>query len=178
YGEKNENAIGYFNSKNDQYYLALIERPHSYMGYLYDFTNRQIHQFNLIEVTEGETVDFKLQYVKTDRLRTNNQKEYQKYVFDFTTISATDSLKTVRLQAYKNAKHKVPVMTYELKIKPNQTNLFHIFRETALHPFESLNTLNYPGGVVTSAIGHTLTGTRTSFRLEKLQKVTFEIQVP
>lgn len=179
YGGRQENVIGYFNSKNDQYYLALIKRPHSYMAYLYDFPKLQIHQFNLLEITEGDNINFKLEYLKSDKLETKSKQKYSNYVFDFTTVKETDSLKHVKLTVFKNAKRTVPTLTYHLEIMPREDNLFHIFRESALHPFEFFNTLNYPqGGAVVNATGHTLSGTHTNFKLEKLEDVLLEIEVP
>jgi hypothetical protein len=170
--------ITYSNLYNDTYFLKLKKYENTFIANLYDYKNLKNHEYSVTETKIDNEFFFNFKYEKTNELNHFNKKNYNNYIFDFETISSSDNIKKVKMKVFKNSKKKKLLMEYELDVKNSDYNYFPAFRNSCIHPYEFLDTLNtFEKGVVISAIGNSLSGDTIEFRLEVLKQVNFELEV-
>lgn len=170
-------AISYVNSNDDTYILRLKKTDYYFEANLFDFKTHKNHKFTVIETYEKNEIIFNFKYVNTFNLNNDNTKRFKNYVFEFQTIEVRDSIKTVKLNVFKNSKKRKPIIKYELEIKNTGKNLFHAFRTSCLHPFESFMQLNFENGLPIKAKGNTLSGFKNEIELETFKKTPFELEI-
>jgi hypothetical protein len=172
-------SISYSNSNSDTYFLRLEKSVNSFGAKLFDYKNRKVHRFTVVESKIKNEIFFKFNYLDTYYLQHFNKNHYSKYVFDFQTVESNDSVKKVKLNVYKNSKKRKSLKDFDLVIKKNSSNLFPVFRINSIHPYEFVEKLNiFENGIVVSANEKTVSGEQIEFKLEELKQVSFELDIP
>ena len=178
--EQNESKkMIYINSKNDSYYLQLFFYSDLNEAKLYDIKNRKIHYFGVNEVKTKDGISISFDYQRTSNLSSNGENSLTKYIYDFDTFEINNKSKKVNLIVYKNSKRKKIILNIELELNENDSNLFHAYRISCIHPYESVTKFNLNENyIVTSAKVNTLSKNKIEHKLLEYKQVNFAIQIP
>lgn len=172
-------AFCFTNSKNDTYCLKLFRLEDSYEGRIFDYNNKKVHYFRVDNIKSENIDDDEFVFLYTSDLSGINENWYSKYLFEFKTIDENESYKKVKLNVYKNSKRKKSIISYDLELIPNDTNLFSTFRLSCIHPLEFVSKFNMNENyIVKKAVGNTLSGKKIENNLLVYKKVDFSINIP
>lgn len=170
--------LNYTSTKNDTYYLQIFKSEEFYEAKLYDHKSQKIHYFKINELKSDNIFFNEFTYEKTTSLFIVSQGMFSKYIFDFEPIQTDGNLKKVKLKVYKNAKKKKSIMSYDLVLKSNKSNLFSAFRISCIHPFEFINRLNINENyIVESAKGNVISGKSIEHKLLDISEFKLILRV-
>lgn len=173
------NDLIYTSNSDNSFYLSILKTPNIILAYLYDLKHLKKHTFSVEETVTNGVTFYNFNYEESKPITYYNKKSRQHYIYDFTTIETNDSIEKVHIDVYKNAKRKKSMMTYEIDVQKNKSNLFHAFRISCIHPFEFEERFMYDKkGIVIKAKGKTLNGTPIEHQLLEHKEIVFELTVP
>jgi hypothetical protein len=179
FGDTQRNEVCYSNSEDNGYSLTISKDDEIYKARLLDFKTKKIHYFKINETKSDNGSTSNFIYEKTEELYNPSDKMFSDYVFDFTLISTEGELKKGQLNIYKNSKKKKAVMTFDIELKTFNSNLFHAFRTSCLHPFEFLNNLSISeNGIIINAKGSTMRGDKIEHNLVSFKEINLVLRVP
>jgi hypothetical protein len=140
-GDNTNNIIVFTNSKDNTYYLKLLNVIDSWEARLYDYKELKIHYFNVIE--EKTKVGFINRYVykNTTPISSTEIREFKDYTFEFKTIEESENSKIMILNIFKNVKKKKPLRSFQLELIPNSVNSFNGCKVSCIHPYELIEKL-------------------------------------
>lgn len=171
--------LSYSNTEDNGFSLSIIEENKKFNARLLDFNTKKIHYFKINEVITDDGIVNNFIYEKTEELYNPSDKMYCKYVFDFKLFSVEDDIKKGQLYIYRNSKKKKAVNIFDIELRSFNSNLFHAFRTSCLHPFELLNNIGISeNGIVLNAKSHNKRGDGVEHNLVSHKEINLILQIP
>ena len=169
--------LNYTNSKINTYSLRILIYTDYSEAKLYDYKNRKVHYFKINEVISNNETTTNFIYQESYNFETG-EEFYPKYIYDFETIEENSDFKKVKLNVYKNSKKKKSILNFDLKLKPNDSNLFNAFRVSCIHRFESIQKFDINENcIVESAKGYTEDGQIIEHTLLEYKKINLTLKI-
>ena len=170
-------VLNYTNSKVNDYVLKMFTNVEYPEARLYDYKNNKVHYFKISEVKLKNEVTTNFIYETSYKFETG-EEYYPKYVYDFETVEENVDFKNVKLSVYKNSKRKKSIAHFDLKMKPNDSNLFHAFGVSCIHRFNFVQNFNIDGNyIVESAKIITSDGQIIEHTLLEYKKVNLRLKI-
>nr|WP_298659864.1 hypothetical protein [uncultured Flavobacterium sp.] len=170
-------SLVYSNSKNMNYFIYVNNDSLNKQAKLYDLKKMTSHNFRLIESKTENNLFFEFVYINSETINVENS--YPSSELEVKIINNDSINNEIQVDVFKNNKRKKAEMSFVLKGKKNDTNLFPLFRFSCLHPFEFNQNLNLSEKIIVeSAKGITLSGESIEYNLVYFEVVKFEILIP
>ncbi|OAB31454.1 hypothetical protein FBFR_01085 [Flavobacterium fryxellicola] len=167
----------YTNSNIKSYSMRISVYGDYIEAKIFDYKSRKTHYFKINDIKSKNEITLNFTYQNSYNLDTR-EGFYPKYVYDFETVEENTDFKKVKLNAYKNSKSKKSIFYFDLKLKPNDSNLFHAFRLSCIHGFEFIEKFdineNY---IVESAKSVTHDGQIIEHTLLECKKIDLTLKV-
>lgn len=171
-------TVIYSNSKNPNYVLYIFKKSSKREGKLYDIDKKKLHIYDVIETNDNGQIYFQFKYTNSNDFNSGNRsKEYE---LKTKSISKIDSIyKEIKIELLHKSNKTKKMISFTLKTKKTDSNLFPVFRFSCMHPFEFDENINVLENIlVENASSLSFSGIKTNYKLLLVQEIKFELVIP